>query len=129
MRLLPPLPRKYKGVLLGSVAVLALFAFFAVFGSRGVIHLRLLQAQQEHAESVAFDLAQKNHDLREHLRRLESDDAYLEKLAREKLGWIMPGEVVYRVEHARRRPAEEPGAGAPRDPAEEATPPTDTSGR
>ena len=72
MRLLPPLPRKYKGVLLGSIAVLALFAFFAVFGSRGVIHLRRLQAQQVHAESVAFDLAQKNHDLREHLRRLES---------------------------------------------------------
>ena len=35
--------------------------------------------------------------MREHLQRLETDDAYLEKIARERLGWIKPGELVYRV--------------------------------
>ncbi len=41
---------------------------------------------------------QSNARVREHLRRLETDDAYLEKLARERLGWIRPGERVYRVD-------------------------------
>jgi len=71
-------------------------AFFAVFGSRGLVHLLQLQQQQADAEAVAYALASENQRLREHLERLENDDRYLERLARERLGWIKPGEIVYR---------------------------------
>lgn len=81
----------------GGFVLLAVCALFAVFGSRGVLHLRNLQLQQEQAESVAFRLQERNRAVREHLRRLEHDDAYLEKVVRERLGWIKPGEHVYRV--------------------------------
>jgi cell division protein FtsB len=99
MRHLTPLPWKYKAVVGTGIALLALCAVSAVFGSGGVVQLRRLQAEQAQQEATAFDLAQNNARLREHLRRLDSDDAYLEKLARERLGWIKPGERVYRVDN------------------------------
>jgi cell division protein FtsB len=79
------------------VVVLALCATSAVFDRGGVVDLRRLQAQQAQAEAAAYDLAQRNLRLRDHLERLERDDAYLEKVVRERLGWIKPGEFVYRV--------------------------------
>ena len=63
-----------------------------------MLHLQRLDQQQAHAEAIAFTLAQENERLRERLLRLEHDDALLEKLARERLGWIKSGEFVYRVE-------------------------------
>jgi cell division protein FtsB len=99
MRHLTPLSWKYKAVVAAGIAALAVCAFFAVFGSGGVVHLRKLQAQQLQTEATAFALAQRNARLRDHLQRLDGDDAYLEKVVRERLGWIKPGELVYRVEH------------------------------
>jgi cell division protein FtsB len=98
MRSLTPLPWKYKAVVAAALVVLALCAVSAVFGSGGVVDLRRLQAEQAQEEASAYALAQHNAQLRERLQRLESDDGYLEKLVRERLGWIKPGEVVYRVE-------------------------------
>jgi len=42
-------------------------------------------------------LTQENARLKEERRRLEDDPVYLEKIAREKMGLIRPGEVVYRI--------------------------------
>ena len=103
MRFLPPLPSKHKGVVLGGFAFLALCALFAVFGSRGVEHWRRQLRQQAELEDVAFRLDQRNRTLRDRFDRLETDDAYLEKVAREKLGWVKPGEIVYRVDRRRDR--------------------------
>jgi cell division protein FtsB len=98
MRSLTPLPWKYKTVVAAGFVALALCAVSAVFGSGGVIDLRRLQAEQAQGEATAFALAQRNAELREHMRRLETDDAYLEKVVRERLGWIKPGEIVYRAD-------------------------------
>jgi hypothetical protein len=48
-------------------------------------------------EDLAFRLERGNERVREHMRRMETDDAYLEKLVRERLGWVRPGDLVYRV--------------------------------
>ena len=42
-------------------------------------------------------LAQENKQLSEEKRRLEQDPIYFEKVAREKMGLIREGEVVYRM--------------------------------
>ncbi len=42
-------------------------------------------------------LKQKAVELREERRRLEDDPVYLEKVAREKMGLIREGEVVYKI--------------------------------
>ena len=115
MRYLPPVPGKYKAAVLGGIAVLALLGIDAVFGSRGALHLQRLQVQQEEAEAIAFQLADENRRQREHLDRLEQDDAYLEQLARERLGWIRPGERLYRLHRGEPDLAEDPDP-LPRSP-------------
>ena len=94
---LAPLPWKYKAVVGAGVVGLALCATSAVFGSGGLVQLRRLQAQQAQLEATAFTLAEHNARQRTHLQRLDSDDVYLEKVVRERLGWVKPGELVYRV--------------------------------
>ena len=42
-------------------------------------------------------LQQKSAELREEKRLLETDPVYLEKVAREKMGLIREGEVVYKI--------------------------------
>ena len=42
-------------------------------------------------------LQQKSAELKEEKRLLESDPVYLEKVAREKMGLIREGEVVYKI--------------------------------
>ena len=96
--------RKFKGVAAVVVTALTVCAFFAIFGSRGVVHWRRLQRQQSEAEAVAYSLALKNQRLREHLDRIEHDDRYLERIARERLGLIKPGEIVYRTNPRPERP-------------------------
>jgi cell division protein FtsB len=93
---------KYKAVVAAGFVLLALCAVSAVFGSGGVVQLRRLYAEQVQAEADAYNLAQHNQELRDHLARLDTDDAYLEKVVRERLGWIKPGERLYRVTDDRR---------------------------
>jgi cell division protein FtsB len=96
-RSLPPLRTKHKVVVFAGFVLLALLGIAAVFGEHGVAHLFHLHRQQEEAERLAAVLSSENQRLREHLRRLQRDDIYLETLARERLGWIKPGEIVYHV--------------------------------
>lgn len=97
MSALPPLPRKYKAVAVFGVSALTLVVVSAVYGGRGWMHLQELEVKQRALEDLAFRLQHENDRRQEHLRRLEHDDSYVEKLAREQLGWIKPGETVYRV--------------------------------
>jgi cell division protein FtsB len=91
------IPEKHRRLVFAGVAVIVLLSIFAVFGSRGLIQLRDLQEKQGEAEALAFQLEQENERLRQHLHRIEHDDAYLERVVRERLGWIKEGEFVFRV--------------------------------
>jgi len=42
-------------------------------------------------------LTRENAQLKEEKRRLEEDPVYLEKVAREKMGLVREGEVIYRI--------------------------------
>ena len=103
MALLPPVWIKYKGVTAGAALFVLLLLIPAVWGSRGLLHLRRLQEQQRELEATAIRLQQQNDDLRTHLRRLRSDDRYLERVVRQRLGWVKPGEILYRLPRADRR--------------------------
>ncbi len=97
MALLPPPPRKYKGTLAACVVALILFMVAAVFGDHGLMHLLRMRSEQLDVEHIAFNLQQRNEQLRQQIRRLTSDDWYLEKLARERLGLVKKDEMTYRV--------------------------------
>ena len=107
MALLPPRPTKYKGRLAVCGVLLALFVVAAVYGDRGLIDLLRLRGEQRELEHAAFQLQQNNEQLRQRIRRLQADDRYLEKLARERLGLVKRGEIIYRVANAKpaRRPS------------------------
>ncbi len=97
MAFLPPPPRKYKGTLLTCVVALVLLALAAIYGEHGLIHLLRMRTEQSALEHTAFDLQQQNEQLRQRIQRLRSDDHYLEQLARERLGLVKKGEIMYRV--------------------------------
>ena len=97
MAFLPPLPRKHKGTVATCVVFLILFASAAVYGDHGLVDLLHMQHEQRQLEHTAFDLQQQNERLRERIRRLQSDDRYIERLARERLGLVRQGEIMYRV--------------------------------
>ncbi len=97
MALLPPPPRKYKGTLLSCAVALVLLVVAAVYGDHGLIHLLRMRGEQTTLEHTAFDLQQRNEQLRQRIQRLRSDDHYLEQLARERLGLVKKGEIMYRV--------------------------------
>jgi cell division protein FtsB len=115
MPFLPSLSRKYKGTLAACVVALILFLVAAIFGDHGLIHLLRMRAEQQELEHVAFDLQQHNEHLRQRIRRLQSDDSYIEKLARERLGLVRKDEVLYRVTapNAPSASASAPGGAAP----------------
>jgi len=49
-------------------------------------------------EAQIKELEKKNAQLKEEMRLLEEDPVYLEKIAREKMGLVKEGEVIYKIE-------------------------------
>lgn len=84
-----------------ALAIVAITASTLV-GEHGVRHLRRLRTEREQLGTINVSLLQANALLRSEIRRLQSDDLYLEQLARRQLGLVKPGETVYRF----RRPAQ-----------------------
>ena len=97
MALVPPPPWKYTGLLSACVLALVALGVVAVLGDHGLLHLRRLQGEQTALDQTAVQLQQRNEALRERIQRLQSDDRYIEQLAREQIGLVKPGEIIYRV--------------------------------
>ena len=73
----------------------AIFVLDGVAGERGWLANRRARIEYER-EAQALDAARRRNDaLREEIRRLQSDPAFIEELARRDLGLIKPGETVF----------------------------------
>ncbi len=79
----------------GLTAALALMLFFLVFGEWGLVHYRRLAEERRLLEERSQALQRENELLREKIYRISNDDRYLEKLAREELGLVRKGEIIY----------------------------------
>jgi cell division protein FtsB len=77
-------------------ALLVTFSLFTAFGDRGLLHLRRLSEEKRKLDERNFRLQRTNEALRERIYRLRHDNRYLEKIAREDLGLVRRGEIVYR---------------------------------
>jgi len=77
-------------------SLLVALVLFTAFGERGVFHLWRLWGEKKQLEDKNFLLQKENESLRERAYRIRHDDLYLEKIAREELGLVRPGEMVYR---------------------------------
>ena len=89
-------------------AMLALsvsLALSTLSGERGLLHLWKLQQELGTLEANAVELLGQNRELRDRLGRLQNDPEFLEKVAREELGFARRGEVVYRFRETANTPA------------------------
>lgn len=92
--------KKIPAVIAVFLLFYLLISFFAHFH-----RLNVLQGDIKEIESQLAELKQKNEDLRKQLKQVQSD-AYIEQVAREKLGLVKPGET-------RIVPVQKPAANSP----------------
>jgi len=112
MKLRWQIPRGWTLYFLASLILL--LSVYAIVGERGVFHLWRLRGEKA-------QLDEENEALRQRISRLLHDDSYLEKIAREELNLVRPGEVIYRFSSSEPR---NPRAGSLKDPASKSRPST-----
>ena len=88
------IPRRWLYYSLG--ALIALVSVVTIIGERGAVHLWRLRSEKAQLDAQNYRLQKENDSLRQRISRIRRDDYYLEKLAREELNMVRPGEVVYR---------------------------------
>ena len=77
------------------IGVLALLiGYKVVFGANGTVEWRAKRAEYQHLQHEIGVDNQLHHELETRVVKLQSDRDTIIKEAREKLGYVMPGEVV-----------------------------------
>jgi cell division protein FtsB len=73
----------------------------ALVGDTGLVERTRARRRLQAAEAALAGLHQQNTDMREEMRRLKDDPDLLEAVAREELGLIRPGELLFIVRDAK----------------------------
>ena len=94
-------PRRRKMLHLVLIFVTLVLVLDALVGEKGL--LETMRARRQHRELTATidRLRWENAQLREEARRLLEDPSAIESLAREELGLIRPGEMLFIVKDAK----------------------------
>jgi cell division protein FtsB len=112
------IPRDWT--LYSLASLILLLSVYTIVGERGVVHLWRLRGEKAKLDEQNFRLQKENEDLRQRIARLRHDDLYLEKIAREELNLVRPGEVIYRFAASEPK---KPRARALREPVFESSEP------
>ncbi len=89
----------------GAVGLLILFIFFYL---PGLSRYHELKMEEERLSKELGELEAKIQRLQEEKSLLQNDVVYLEKVIREELGLVKPGEMVYKVEPEKKPSQETP---------------------
>jgi cell division protein FtsB len=114
MKLPLQLPRRWTLYVLGFFILS--FCVLTAVGERGVLHLWRLRGEKAQLDEENYRLQKENEDLRQRISKLRSDNFYLEKIAREELNLVRPGEIIYRFPPS--EPKKKPGGKVSGGPAE-----------
>ncbi len=79
----------------GLFAIVLGVAFF--FGDMGLFKYLWMRDHARQLEQELKDLERANAELRTDIKRTQNDPARIEELARERLGYVRPGETVYQI--------------------------------
>lgn len=90
------LPQRWPIYLIASLIVL--LSLVTIVGERGALHLWRLRGEKSRLDAQNYRLQKENESLRQRVLGIRNDDEYLEKIAREELNLVRPGEVVYRFQ-------------------------------
>jgi cell division protein FtsB len=88
--------------------LIVLLALYTVAGDRGAIHLWRLRGEKAKLDEQNFRLQKETEALRQRIAQVRNSNFYLEKLAREELNLVRPGEVIYRFPAAQPKQPEKP---------------------
>jgi cell division protein FtsB len=79
------------------VVFLFLMALLITFGNRGLVDNYLMSKRLERLKLVNNGVAVENNELKKKIVLLRSDLVYIESLARNELGMVKKGDIVYRL--------------------------------
>ena len=79
------------------VFVASVLVITALFGEKGLIESMKVRRQYRELASAIAELKRENAAFRDEARRLRADPRAIERLAREELGLISPGELLFIV--------------------------------
>ena len=92
--------------LVGGAGLVLLAAGLAVYGGHQVLRVRQMRGEIAAMERDIVTLRARTEELSRTVERLRNDPSYVEKLAREELGYVRPDETVLKFPSgARRDPA------------------------
>lgn len=86
---------KKRFLVLALAACCGLFLWSAVVGEMGLVKYYRMRSQEQALRAEIGHLKQDNLRLLQEVRSLKHDAAYLERIARDKIGLARSGEVVY----------------------------------
>ncbi|ADW19062.1 Septum formation initiator [Desulfobulbus propionicus DSM 2032] len=89
--------------ILGAVVVFFSLLWILFAPGRGFFHYRKLQQEIVTLTQENARLEAKNIELSEDIKRLQSDDTYLEEVARKKHGLLKKNETVYEFETPKKK--------------------------
>ncbi len=93
--LLFSLLRKHGGVILG-LTLLVVFVH-DVFGPKGFLAMRQNQQEVRRLREEITKINSENQQTAEHIKALKSDPKLIERIAREQMNMMRPGERIYRI--------------------------------
>jgi cell division protein FtsB len=90
----PTQPRFFRRLALLMVGLVSLLVLaYAIAGDHGYLELRRRQSKNRELRAKAEQLRQENKETLSEIKALKSDPKLIEKIAREELGMVKPGEV------------------------------------
>lgn len=88
---------RYQKILFLSLGFFLLLILMAIFHENGILDAYYLEQEQIKVKNENKSLQAKNNKLRLEIKALKSDPYEIEKIAREKLSLIKPGDQVYHI--------------------------------
>ena len=85
-------------VYFGIVIFLIIGFGFMLFNDFGLLNLFHLYQKEKKLFSEVNTLMVQQDNLRKEIKKLQTDEEYIQKIAREKFMMVLPGEKVYRVQ-------------------------------
>jgi len=95
MRFFGTIQKKY--LLLLAIFIAGMF-LLTIFGERGLMHIYQLKVEQTRIQAANARLREENRKLSEQVNRMRNNQKEVEKIAREELGLVKKGEIIYQFE-------------------------------
>jgi len=78
------------------IAFVVFMGMLIMFGNRGLVDNYVMKEKLAALEKANQDIALENRDFRRNIALLRNDPAFIEKVARNELGMVRKGDLVYR---------------------------------